>query len=75
MFGWIFSRIMANLTVPMVLIGGPDGLMEKMREECLYLACISVGIWLSTFIQKKSFYYLSEQVTHRIRCVLYDKIL
>lgn len=75
LFGLVFSRIMTNLTIPMVLLGGPDGMMDEVKRDCLYLALISVGIWLATFVQKKSFYYLSEQVTQKIRHVLYDKIL
>lgn len=59
----------------MVLVGGPEGLREKMREECLYMAIIAVGTWASVFAYKKAFSILSETVTYKIRAILYDKIL
>lgn len=66
---------MGELTAPFVLVGGPEGLREIMRWEAFYLAMIAVATWLFTFLQKKSFSLLGENVTYKIRVLLYDKIL
>jgi len=33
-FGWIFAQIMGYLTAPLKLVGGKEGLMEKVSEKC-----------------------------------------
>ena len=69
------SRVLALLTVPRVVVGGPEKLKELMRTEVLYIFFIAIGVYSGYFIQKRSFAKLSEVVTYKIRVILYDHIL
>ena len=74
-FGWIFAQMMGFLTSPLKLNGGKEGLMEKVTEKCQILALLAMANYFSVFIQRKSFLKLSENVTFKLRQLLYSNIL
>lgn len=73
--GLLFSRVLGALTAPLVLYGGGEGLLAKMRWESAYFAFNALAIYFAAMIMRKSFTKLSETVTYKMRVLLYDKIL
>jgi len=61
------AQVMGLLTAPLPLVGGKEGLMEKISNLCRILAIIALAIYFSVFTQRKSFNKLSENVTFKLR--------
>lgn len=81
LFGWIFSKVMQTMTIPVKSLKFvyKDKWAEKLEDEIVELVIYTCGIAAAMFfgIVGKSyiFGYLGENVTMKIRQLLYGSIL
>jgi len=81
LFGWIFSKIMQTMTLPVAYLkiihgdGWKDHLKSEVTDLSMYTVYIAIAMFLGYMGKSYIFGYLGENVTMKVRQVLYNSIL
>ena len=70
-FGFLLAKMVFTLMIP---IDDPTFVTERDFWVTMF-GLLCVGIFVSTYIQKLAFGYGSENLTHRLRALLFEAIL
>lgn len=77
-FGVFLSKMLSVLTLPLEFweyMEGPTYVEDSVKRYCVYMVIIALVNGIGSFTQKYSFGTLGNNVTMKIRTILYSKIL